>query len=345
MAQDTLRESPCEPSPPLDHAHAGTPPPETLAKLKKHSNSHIDFNFPHKEGSSLHKLIPHISSDCVELIAKLLAYDPDDRISARQAVKHPYFRDIREAEKRAALEKQNLPTGSGGDDDVPGKATKGGKGDGSCLPSIGAQRSRDAGADIAHGGDEADAQPPPPQPQPQQQQPSKLGQPMAACGTCSSSGLPSLHAGGGGCCGICSEDMDDVSSMLPPINGSHFAMQGGVAALKIDSKSLLRGQKAAQKPQKLQPAPKKGGVLAAGGLQSGGLQGKPVQGLQAGMQGLGAQIGSVQTRSLDKFGSQPPALGVGNSQQHIAQQQIPAPSGKKSYMSPYSQRFKEKTKV
>ena len=63
------------------------------------------------------------------------------------------------------------------------------------------------------------------------------------------------------------------------------------------------------------------------------------------MQGLGAQIGSVQTRSLDKFGSQPPTLGVGNSQQHAGQPQMPVASGKKSYMSPYSQRFKEKTKV
>ena len=43
------------------HNVIGTPPPDTLAKLKKHSNSHIDFNFPHKEGSSLAKLIPHMS--------------------------------------------------------------------------------------------------------------------------------------------------------------------------------------------------------------------------------------------------------------------------------------------
>ena len=60
------------------------------------------------------------------------------------------------------------------------------------------------------------------------------------------------------------------------------------------------------------------------------------------MQGLGAQIGQMQTRSLDKFGSQQPSLGVGNSQ---AQQAMPQATGKKSYMSPYSQRFKEKTKV
>ena len=243
------------------HNVIGTPPPDTLAKLKKHSNSHIDFNFPHKEGSSLAKLIPHISPDCVELITKLLAYDPDDRISARQAVKHPYFRDIREAEKRAAAEKAGSggATGGGGEDDGAAragfKASKGGRkakaseshghgahsesdaaGESSCLPSIGggvarsratkAQRKLDDHSDDDGGG----------------------------------------QAGG-------SVD-DDDGGMLPRIGGQ-AKYGGGVASLKIDSKSLLSGQKATQKPQgKMQGAPKKGGGLVASGLQGGGLQGK-----------------------------------------------------------------------
>tara|TARA_B100000795_G_scaffold219318_1_gene173612 strand:- start:975 stop:2066 length:1092 start_codon:yes stop_codon:yes gene_type:complete len=331
------------------HNVIGTPPPDTLAKLKKHSNSHIDFNFPHKEGSSLSKLIPHISPDCVELITKLLAYDPDDRISARQAVKHPYFRDIREAEKRAAAEKAGsggAPVG-GGDDEAAAragfKASKGGRkgkaseahghgahsesdaaGESSCLPSIGggvggAQRSRAVKAQRKlddHSDDDGGGQ-----------------------------------AGG-------SVD-DDDGGMLPRIGGQ-AKYGGGVASLKIDSKSLLSGQKASQRAagmQKLIPTAKKPGGLGAGGLQGGvmggGLQlgGKPLGGvggpgmggLQSGMHqlGLGAQLGSVQTRSLDKFGNsalgQPAlgALGLGSSGQH-------AITGKKSYMSPYSQR---KTKV
>mgnify|MGYP001988115979 CR=1 FL=1 len=67
------------------HNVIGTPPPDTLAKLKKHSNSHIDFNFPHKEGSSLAKLIPHISPDCVELITKHSSA-MDDPARARHAL-------------------------------------------------------------------------------------------------------------------------------------------------------------------------------------------------------------------------------------------------------------------
>jgi renal tumor antigen len=82
------------------HSVLGTPSPATLDKLKKHSNSHIDFNFPAKEGTPFATLLPHCSADCVDLITKLLAYDSDDRISARQAVKHPYFRELRAADKQ-----------------------------------------------------------------------------------------------------------------------------------------------------------------------------------------------------------------------------------------------------
>jgi serine/threonine protein kinase len=32
----------------------------------------------------------------------LMEYDPDARLSARQALKHPYFRELRDADKRAA---------------------------------------------------------------------------------------------------------------------------------------------------------------------------------------------------------------------------------------------------
>ncbi|KAJ1616441.1 hypothetical protein T492DRAFT_895487, partial [Pavlovales sp. CCMP2436] len=93
------------------HAVLGTPSPEVLAKLKKHSNAHIDFNFPHKNATPFAKLIAHASSDAVDLIAKLLAYNPEDRISARQALRHPLFRDIREAEKRGSDEESELLSG------------------------------------------------------------------------------------------------------------------------------------------------------------------------------------------------------------------------------------------
>jgi renal tumor antigen len=74
------------------HAIVGTPPPELLSKLKKRSTHSSSFDFPPCEGSGLAKMLAHVAPDCADLISKLLAYNPDERLSARQALRHPYFR-------------------------------------------------------------------------------------------------------------------------------------------------------------------------------------------------------------------------------------------------------------
>ena len=48
-----------------------------------------------QDGSGLAKLIPHLNPEGVDLIQKLLIYDPDQRLSARQALRHPYFLEFR----------------------------------------------------------------------------------------------------------------------------------------------------------------------------------------------------------------------------------------------------------
>ena len=44
--------------------------------------------------------MPHISKDAQDLILKLLIYNPDNRITASQALKHPYFADLRSQEQK-----------------------------------------------------------------------------------------------------------------------------------------------------------------------------------------------------------------------------------------------------
>jgi renal tumor antigen len=98
------------------HNIIGTPPAEFLAKLKRHS-SHIDFNFPAKDGSGIAKLIPHASAECVDLIMKLLAYNPEERLSARQALRHQYFKEMRELEKRSQMSLSPSLAASAADDE------------------------------------------------------------------------------------------------------------------------------------------------------------------------------------------------------------------------------------
>lgn len=90
----------------LDQVHKihnilGTPRKEILDRFQKYA-SHMDFNFPQKEGTGIAQLIPHISSECQEFILKLLAYNPDERPTAKQALNHPYFSDIRSTERKAS---------------------------------------------------------------------------------------------------------------------------------------------------------------------------------------------------------------------------------------------------
>mmetsp|Transcript_103958 Transcript_103958/g.238004 ORF Transcript_103958/g.238004 Transcript_103958/m.238004 type:complete len:531 (+) Transcript_103958:100-1692(+) len=85
------------------HAIIGTPPQDVLQKFQRNA-SHMDFNFQPQEGTGFARLIPHASAELQELIVRLLAYNPDDRLSARQALKHPYFKDLRDAEKAQAKE-------------------------------------------------------------------------------------------------------------------------------------------------------------------------------------------------------------------------------------------------
>ena len=84
------------------HKVLGTPSQEILQKFKSKGASHISFDFPNQKGLGIPQLIPHAPADGVELMVKLLKYDASERISAREAMRHPYFRDIREQEARLA---------------------------------------------------------------------------------------------------------------------------------------------------------------------------------------------------------------------------------------------------
>ncbi|GBG27147.1 Protein kinase [Hondaea fermentalgiana] len=81
------------------HNVLGTPGDEILGKFKRFA-THIDFNFSRKKGTGIGQMIPHVDTHCVDLIEKLLAYDPEERMSARQALRHPYFRELRHADKK-----------------------------------------------------------------------------------------------------------------------------------------------------------------------------------------------------------------------------------------------------
>lgn len=99
------------------HNILGTPSDKILNKFKKHASAHMDFNFPKKKGTGLRKLLPNASPDCLDLLEKMLAYNPDDRITSRQALRHPYFKELRDKERMSAKESLASKEGSGSRED------------------------------------------------------------------------------------------------------------------------------------------------------------------------------------------------------------------------------------
>ncbi|UJR09974.1 hypothetical protein I4U23_014198 [Adineta vaga] len=88
------------------HEILGTPSATVLDKFQ-HRNSAIDFNFPPRAGTGIARHLTHCSTDTVELINHLCIYDPDQRISAVQALRHPYFDTVRAQEVVQLQEQQN----------------------------------------------------------------------------------------------------------------------------------------------------------------------------------------------------------------------------------------------
>ncbi|KAJ3155999.1 hypothetical protein HDU89_005562 [Geranomyces variabilis] len=76
------------------HAVMGTPKKELLRYMAGSKAASVKYNFPPKEGTGIRALIPHVQTECVDLINALLAYNPDERISSRDALRYAYFKDM-----------------------------------------------------------------------------------------------------------------------------------------------------------------------------------------------------------------------------------------------------------
>lgn len=51
-------------------------------------------NFPHWQAVPLSKVVPQLDSLGLDLLSRMLKYEPSKRISAREALEHPYFNDL-----------------------------------------------------------------------------------------------------------------------------------------------------------------------------------------------------------------------------------------------------------
>lgn len=81
------------------HDILGTPNEALMSHFQKHA-THIECNFPQKQGIGIAKFLNHASAECQDIISKLLVYNPEERYSAKQAINHPYFRDLKKQDDK-----------------------------------------------------------------------------------------------------------------------------------------------------------------------------------------------------------------------------------------------------
>lgn len=84
------------------HSLLGTPSKQLLSKFRP--SKHISFDFPQMKGRGLRSLMKNCPADLMDLLNGMLTYDPDERFSARDCLRHPYFRDLRNADKRQRMD-------------------------------------------------------------------------------------------------------------------------------------------------------------------------------------------------------------------------------------------------
>lgn len=61
--------------------------------INRHS-SRNDIILEKKQGIGIKRFLGHVSSECVDLITHLLIYDPEERYTAKQALTHPFFKNL-----------------------------------------------------------------------------------------------------------------------------------------------------------------------------------------------------------------------------------------------------------
>ena len=76
----------------------GSPPDDLYQKFVKNSAHREKFFFEYQKGVGINKFLSHIDPKIVDLINKMLEYDPDKRFTAKQCLNHECFKELIELE-------------------------------------------------------------------------------------------------------------------------------------------------------------------------------------------------------------------------------------------------------
>ena len=81
------------------HSILGTPSEEITSLFMKNPNTNIELSFKYQKGRGLKAIFPKASNATLDLLAKMLVYNPEERISVHEALNHKVFEVIRDSEE------------------------------------------------------------------------------------------------------------------------------------------------------------------------------------------------------------------------------------------------------
>ena len=89
------------------HAVLGTPSRDVLAQFQENATG--GFAFPQKPKQNFRNLLVNASDDVIDLLEKMVVYDPTDRITAEDALKHPAFAEIYQKDQEWQTSDKSVP--------------------------------------------------------------------------------------------------------------------------------------------------------------------------------------------------------------------------------------------
>ena len=87
----------------------GSPPNDLFEKFVKNSAHRNEFNFEYQKGIGIYRYLAHVSHNTIDLIGKMLIYDPDLRPTATECLNHECFKEFLERDiKREKMSQINF---------------------------------------------------------------------------------------------------------------------------------------------------------------------------------------------------------------------------------------------
>jgi len=86
----------------------GSPPNDLFQKFVKNSAHRNEFNLEYQKGVGINKYLNHVSPNIVDLIGKMLIYDPDLRPTARECLNHECFKEFVEQDLKSKITQTNI---------------------------------------------------------------------------------------------------------------------------------------------------------------------------------------------------------------------------------------------